>query len=95
MPTFRDDAVVLARNESYWGGSPKSDTLRIRIIPEPLTQAAEYESGHLSVVEVPVRARFRPVPRAGLPCAPFALPLNSADSRLDCAGSRPIGSVIV
>jgi ABC-type transport system substrate-binding protein len=49
-----DDAVVLARNESYWGGAPKTDTLRIRIIPEPLTQAAEYESGHLSVVEVPI-----------------------------------------
>jgi peptide/nickel transport system substrate-binding protein len=49
-----DDAVVLARNPSYWGGAPKSDTLRIRIIPEPLTQAAEYESGHLSVVEVPI-----------------------------------------
>jgi ABC-type transport system substrate-binding protein len=49
-----DDAVVLSRNERYWGGAPKSDTLRIRIIPEPLTQAAEYESGHLSVVEVPI-----------------------------------------
>ena len=49
-----DDAIVLARNEGYWGGAPKSDTLRIRIIPEPLTQAAEYEAGQLSVVEVPV-----------------------------------------
>lgn len=49
-----DDAVVLARNERYWGGAPRSDTLRIRIIPEPLTQAAEYESGRLSVVEVPI-----------------------------------------
>jgi ABC-type transport system substrate-binding protein len=49
-----DDAIVLAKNEAYWGGAPKSDTLRIRIIPEPLTQAAEYEAGHLSVVEVPV-----------------------------------------
>jgi ABC-type transport system substrate-binding protein len=49
-----DDAIVLARNEQYWGGAPKSDTLRIRIIPEPLTQAAEYESGNLSVVEVPI-----------------------------------------
>ena len=49
-----DDAIVLARNENYWGGPPKSDTLRIRIIPEPLTQAAEYEAGHLSVVEVPI-----------------------------------------
>jgi peptide/nickel transport system substrate-binding protein/oligopeptide transport system substrate-binding protein len=49
-----DDAIVLAKNEAYWGGSPKADTLRIRIIPEPLTQAAEYEAGQLSVVEVPV-----------------------------------------
>lgn len=49
-----DDAIVLARNERYWNGSPKSDTLRIRIIPEALTQAAEYEAGRLSVVEVPV-----------------------------------------
>jgi ABC-type transport system substrate-binding protein len=54
-----DDAVVLARNESYWGGAPKSDTLRIRIIPEPLTQAAEYEAGQLSVVEVPVGETHR------------------------------------
>jgi ABC-type transport system substrate-binding protein len=49
-----DDAIVLAKNEGYWGGPPKADTLRIRIIPEPLTQAAEYEAGQLSVVEVPV-----------------------------------------
>ena len=48
-----DDAIVLARNPAYWGGAPKADTLRIRIIPEPLTQAAEYEAGHLSVVEIP------------------------------------------
>jgi ABC-type transport system substrate-binding protein len=49
-----DDAILLARNEKYWGGAPRSDSLRIRVIPEPLTQAAEYEAGHLSVVEVPV-----------------------------------------
>lgn len=49
-----DDAIVLVRNQGYWAGAPKSDSLRIRIIPEPLTQAAEYEAGQLSVVEVPV-----------------------------------------
>jgi peptide/nickel transport system substrate-binding protein/oligopeptide transport system substrate-binding protein len=49
-----DDAILLARNERYWGGASHSDSLRIRIIPEPLTQAAEYEAGNLSVVEVPV-----------------------------------------
>jgi len=48
-----DDAIVLARNEKYWGGAPRSDSLRIRIIPEALTQAAEYESGRLSIVEIP------------------------------------------
>ncbi|HET7025973.1 MAG TPA: ABC transporter substrate-binding protein [Gemmatimonadales bacterium] len=48
-----DDQIVVARNPDYWGKPAASDTLRIRIIPEALTQAAEYESGRLSVVEVP------------------------------------------
>ena len=48
-----DDALVFAANTEYWGSRPRSDTLRVRIIPEELTQAAEYESGGLSVVEVP------------------------------------------
>jgi peptide/nickel transport system substrate-binding protein/oligopeptide transport system substrate-binding protein len=48
-----DDAIVLAKNPTYWAGPPHEDTLRIRIIPEPLTQAAEYEAGNLSVVEIP------------------------------------------
>jgi ABC-type transport system substrate-binding protein len=48
-----DDAIVLARNESYWGAKPAADSIRIRIIPEALTQAAEYEAGQLSVVEIP------------------------------------------
>ena len=49
-----DDRLVFARNPAYWGGAPRADSLLIRIIPEALTQAAEYESGRLSVVEVPV-----------------------------------------
>jgi peptide/nickel transport system substrate-binding protein len=48
-----DDAIVLARNPAYWGRAPREDSLRIRIIPEALTQAAEYEAGNLSVVEIP------------------------------------------
>jgi peptide/nickel transport system substrate-binding protein/oligopeptide transport system substrate-binding protein len=48
-----DDAIVLARNEEYWGQKPAAESLRIRIIPEALTQAAEYEAGQLSVVEIP------------------------------------------
>lgn len=48
-----DDQLLFARHEAWWGGAPASDTLRVRIIPEPLTQAAEFESGRLSVVEIP------------------------------------------
>ena len=48
-----DDYIVLARNPAYWGAVPLADSMRIRIIPEPLTQAAEYERGGLSVVEIP------------------------------------------
>ena len=48
-----DDAIVLAGNPTYWAGPPKEDTLVVRIIPEALTQAAEYETGNLSMVEIP------------------------------------------
>ncbi len=48
-----DDLLVLARNDDWYGGAPLADTLRIRMIPETFTQAAEYESGRLSVVEIP------------------------------------------
>jgi ABC-type transport system substrate-binding protein len=48
-----DDAIVLARNADYWAGPPKADTLTVRIIPEARTQGAEYETGNLSVVEIP------------------------------------------
>lgn len=48
-----DDEIVLARNEGYWDGPPLADTLRVRVIPEPLTRAAEYEAGNLSAVEIP------------------------------------------
>lgn len=48
-----DDQLVFARHDGYWGSPPLADTLRVRIIPEELTQAAEYEVGRLSVVEVP------------------------------------------
>lgn len=49
----RDDAIFLVRNDEYWGKVPASESLRIRIIPEALTQAAEYEAGQLTVVEIP------------------------------------------
>ena len=48
-----DDYIKLAKNEGYWGGAPKSDTLVARIIPEPSTAAAEFEAGTVDVLQVP------------------------------------------
>lgn len=48
-----DDYLLFARNESYWGGAPKADSLRARIISEPSTAVAEFESGNTDVVLVP------------------------------------------
>lgn len=42
------------RRTSGTGATAKADTLRIRIIPEPLTQLAEYESEKLSAAEIPM-----------------------------------------
>lgn len=48
-----DDYLLFARNPDYWGPRPAADTLSVRIVPEPLTRAAEFESGRLSVIEIP------------------------------------------
>ncbi|MBW8771914.1 MAG: ABC transporter substrate-binding protein [Gemmatimonadetes bacterium] len=43
-----------ARNPDYWGAEKaEAESIRVRIIPEALTVAAEYESGLLHVAEVP------------------------------------------
>src|SRR5574341_375731 len=48
-----DDDLRFARNPAYWGTPPAAETLSVRIVPEPLTRAAEFEAGRLSVVEIP------------------------------------------
>src|SRR5207253_3073444 len=48
-----DDYLLFSKNPAYWGGAPAADTLGVRILPEPLTRAAEFEAGRLSVLEVP------------------------------------------
>lgn len=48
-----DNSLVLAANLDYWGGRPVADSIRVRIIPEASTQTAEFETGQLSVVEIP------------------------------------------
>jgi peptide/nickel transport system substrate-binding protein/oligopeptide transport system substrate-binding protein len=48
-----DDQLTFARNPDYWGGAARAETLVVRIIPEELTRAAEFEAGRLSVMEIP------------------------------------------
>src|ERR687886_119795 len=48
-----DDYILLAKNPSYWGGPAKADSLMVRIIPEPSTAVAEFESGNVDLLYVP------------------------------------------
>ena len=48
-----DDFLLFARNPSYFDGPPKTDSLRARIIAEPSTAVAEYESGNVDVLQIP------------------------------------------
>jgi ABC-type transport system substrate-binding protein len=48
-----DDYLKFARNPTYWGGAPATDTLIARIIPEPSTAVAEFESGNVDVLVIP------------------------------------------
>jgi peptide/nickel transport system substrate-binding protein/oligopeptide transport system substrate-binding protein len=48
-----DDYLLFAKNPTYWGGAPKADSLRARIISEPSTAIAEFESGTVDVTLVP------------------------------------------
>jgi ABC-type transport system substrate-binding protein len=48
-----DDYLLFAKNASYFGGAPKADTLRARVIAEPSTAVAEYESGNVDVLQIP------------------------------------------
>ena len=50
----RGSELRVARNPDYWGAQKaEAESLRVRIIPEALTIAAEYEAGLLHVAEVP------------------------------------------
>lgn len=48
-----DDYLLFARNPTYWGGAPRLDSLRTRIIPEPSTAVAEFEAGNVDLLYVP------------------------------------------
>ena len=48
-----DDFVRFVRNADYWGPKPLQDTLIARIIPEPSTAVAEFESGNVDLLYIP------------------------------------------
>ena len=48
-----DDYLLFARNESYWDGPPEADSLLARIIPDPSTSVAEFETGNVDLLYVP------------------------------------------
>lgn len=48
-----DDYLLFAKNPTYFGGAPVADTLRARIIAEPSTGVAEYESGNVDILQIP------------------------------------------
>lgn len=48
-----DDYVKFAKNDKYFDGAPKFDTLLARIIPEPTTSVAEFEAGTIDILYVP------------------------------------------
>jgi ABC-type transport system substrate-binding protein len=48
-----DDYLLFSKNTSYFAGAPKVDTLRARIIAEPSTGVAEFESGNVDILQIP------------------------------------------
>jgi len=48
-----DDYLLFAPNENYWGGRPRADSLKARIIAEPSTAVAEFQSGTVDVLQIP------------------------------------------
>jgi peptide/nickel transport system substrate-binding protein/oligopeptide transport system substrate-binding protein len=48
-----DDYLRFARNPRYWGGPAQAESLMARIIPEPSTAVAEFESGNVDILVVP------------------------------------------
>ena len=48
-----DDYIRFARNDRYFDGAPKAESLMARIIPEASTSVAEFESGAVDVLFLP------------------------------------------
>jgi len=57
--------MVLAKNESYWGGAPKLDKLVLRPISDPSARLAALQSGEIDWAEVPPTESIAQLKSAG------------------------------
>ncbi|MEO7647446.1 MAG: ABC transporter substrate-binding protein, partial [Gemmatimonadaceae bacterium] len=48
-----DDYLLFVRNDQYWGGAAQAESLMARVIAEPSTAVAEFETGNVDVLLVP------------------------------------------
>jgi oligopeptide transport system substrate-binding protein len=48
-----DDYLLFVRNNGYFLGAPKAESLEARVIAEPSTSVAEFESGNVDVLQIP------------------------------------------
>ena len=48
-----DDYLLFARNDQYFLGPPRAESLQARVIAEPSTSVAEFESGTVDVLQIP------------------------------------------
>ena len=49
---IHDGHILFDRNENYFDGSPKLESLKFRILPEVLPRTAEFVTGYLDIMEV-------------------------------------------
>lgn len=49
-----DGNLSFRRNETYFMGAPKFETLKIRLLPEVLPRSAEFTTGYIDIFDVPV-----------------------------------------
>ena len=68
------ERLTMAKNESYWRGAPKADTVVLRPIPDPTARVAALRSGEVNWIEVPL-----PDDREALEAEGFTVHLNSYD----------------
>ena len=57
---IKDDRIVLKANPNYWGGTPKFETVTIRIIPDDNARVAALEANEIDIAtNIPLAAASR------------------------------------